>query len=155
MIFDKAYPKIALVGSEGWKEIVNLEADVFGQTSWGEKSLRETISNSHNRAALYYTQKEAPPVGFLIWQFVAGEAEILLIGVLPSARRQGIARALFGFFLERLSLMGGEKVFLDVSHRNQVAIEFYKQLGFVVIGHRLRYYSDGSDGILMQFLIDP
>ena len=80
------------------------------------------------------------PVGFLLWRVAADEAEILSLGVLPAARRHGIATALLETALAALRTTGVASLFLEVAHDNQPAQAFYRTHGFAEVGRRRSYY---------------
>ena len=88
--------------------------------------------------------------GFIVWRTVVDEAEIITVGVHPDTRGAGIAIAMLGIMENEVKKMGAKKIFLEVSHINIPAIKLYEKCGFVQIGKRKNYYSDGTDAILMQ-----
>lgn len=88
--------------------------------------------------------------GFIVWRTVLDESEIITIGVHPDARGTGIAIAMIGLMENEIKKNGASKIFLEVSHTNTPAIKLYEKCGFVQIGKRKNYYSDGTDAILMQ-----
>ncbi|HEY6006742.1 MAG TPA: ribosomal-protein-alanine N-acetyltransferase, partial [Geobacteraceae bacterium] len=47
---------------------------------------------------------------------------------------------------------GAEFVSLEVRPSNQEAILLYTRLGFTETGRRKRYYQDGEDAILMEYV---
>ena len=73
------------------------------------------------------------PAGLILVRTVAGEAEILTLGVDPEARRADQC----------------ETVFLEVSEANAAAAALYASAGFAETGRRARYYPDGSDARLL------
>ncbi|HQT72726.1 MAG TPA: GNAT family N-acetyltransferase, partial [Acidiphilium sp.] len=79
---------------------------------------------------------------------VAGEAEILTIGVAATARRRGIARALLGAALGEARGRGAETVFLEVAADNDAAIRLYRACLFRPAGRRRDYYGPGRDALL-------
>lgn len=78
--------------------------------------------------------------GFVIARMVAGEGEILSLGVAVSERRSGVGRALLNDALYRLALSGAEDVFLEVGEDNPGAVALYRGLGFREVGRRRGYY---------------
>lgn len=81
-----------------------------------------------------------PPAGFMLWRAAADEAEILSLGVLPAARRHGIATALLEAAVVSLLAAEVASLFLEVAEDNRAAIAFYQAHGFKEVGRRPRYY---------------
>lgn len=90
------------------------------------------------------------PRGFILMQCVAGEAEILTLVVAGTARGQGLGRALLLAAEAAAAERGANRAFLDVSDRNEAALRLYRSAGYSEAGRRARYYSDGSDALLME-----
>lgn len=88
--------------------------------------------------------------GFAILQSVPPESELLSVGVLPSARRLGVAREVLRHAAAELLRVGSEVMFLDVAANNDAAIGLYRSLGFGDIARRARYYNGSVDAIVMQ-----
>jgi ribosomal-protein-alanine N-acetyltransferase len=72
--------------------------------------------------------------------------EILTLGVVPGARRRGVARALLAAALPAACDLGAEEVFLEVAVDNEAAIALYAALGFRRAGLRRSYYDRGAAG---------
>jgi ribosomal-protein-alanine N-acetyltransferase len=79
------------------------------------------------------------PVGFSLSRLIAGEAELLLLGVRRSAQRRGVGAKLLGRFIADAKARGAEKLHLEVRQGNH-AIELYRQAGFEEVGRRFNYY---------------
>ncbi len=102
------------------------------------------------------SRDEPPPKpkgGFLVARWVADEAEILLLGVAPAWRRQGLASQLIEDFLARAAGAGVRRCHLEVASDNAAALALYRALGFARIGRRKGYYNHGlgppSDALLL------
>lgn len=105
---------------------------------------------AHPRAILLAACRgNAPAVGYAVFRHVAGEAELLRVGVAPEERRQGIARALLEDGIARLRREGVDECHLEVRINNP-AILLYGALGFERTGLRRRYYQDGTDALVMS-----
>ncbi len=87
--------------------------------------------------------------GFAVWRVVAGEAEIITIGVHPDARKNGIASAMLTLIEDDVKKHEGTKIFLEVAENNTAARALYENSGYKQIGKRPKYY-DGIDAILME-----
>ncbi len=103
----------------------------------------ESLINSPGAWATIAWRDEAAArrgAGFIIARMVAGEGEILSLGVAVSERRHGAGRALLTDALYRLALSGAEVVFLEVGEDNPGAVALYRGLGFREVGRRRGYY---------------
>jgi ribosomal-protein-alanine N-acetyltransferase len=79
------------------------------------------------------------PVGFSLSRLIAGEAELLLLGVRRSAQRRGVGAKLLERFIADASARGAQKLHLEVRHGNH-AVRLYKHAGFEEVGRRFNYY---------------
>lgn len=86
------------------------------------------------------------PVGFAMCQLVAGEAELLTLGVLPDYAGRGLGRYLLRSCMDKAVARGASVMYLEVSEKNVAAQRLYAAAGFSVIGRRPKYYKeiDGS-----------
>jgi len=80
------------------------------------------------------------PTGFVLARAIAGEAEIVAIGVDPARRRNGAGAALLEGAIELARVAGAEAVFLEVAENNNQACQLYTRRGFIKIGRRPNYY---------------
>ncbi|MGE4043920.1 MAG: GNAT family N-acetyltransferase [Acetobacteraceae bacterium] len=92
--------------------------------------------------------------GMILLRVAADEAEVLTIGVIPSARRQGIARALLQAACENARAFGASQMFLEMAVTNAGARALYAGCGFREVGIRRRYYADGTDAAVMCARLD-
>lgn len=91
-----------------------------------------------------------PGQGFLLARAVAGEAEVLTLAVAPAARRRGVAAALLRTALAEAEARQAAVMFLEVSEHNTAARALYAAAGFNEVGRRRRYYTDGSDALVLS-----
>ena len=84
--------------------------------------------------------KTGDPIGFVLARAIAGEAEIVAIGVDPARRRNGAGAALLEGAIELARVAGAEAVFLEVAENNNQACQLYTRRGFIKIGRRANYY---------------
>jgi len=87
-------------------------------------------------------------VGYLLAREGPDSAELLMIGVLSIAMRQGVGKRLIRGLLTHLKQR--LDVFLEVSSENKGAVSFYEHLGFSTHLIRRGYYRDGSDALCMK-----
>jgi [ribosomal protein S18]-alanine N-acetyltransferase len=83
----------------------------------------------------------AEAVGFVLARAAGGEAEILTLAVLPSARRHGLATSLVREAASHAQELGAETLFLEVASGNAAARALYTSLGFAEAGRRKAYYT--------------
>lgn len=95
--------------------------------------------------------------GFVQFQWVAGEAEINTLCVLPNYRRQHFGKTLVDGLISTLATRHTDKIFLEVAAGNMGARKLYETAGFSTMGLRKGYYAlrDGSreDAVTMQLVL--
>jgi ribosomal-protein-alanine N-acetyltransferase len=84
------------------------------------------------------------PHGFILIRTVADQAEVLTIAVAPASRGRGYGRQLMEDALRCLYRDLVPEIFLEVDEGNAAAVTLYRSLGFVEVGRRKGYYSDGN-----------
>jgi ribosomal-protein-alanine N-acetyltransferase len=83
---------------------------------------------------------------------IAETAQIVTVGVLPHARRQGIGRVLIQALVAEARRRQAEEVLLEVRIDNDAAQRLYESEGFSVIGKRRGYYDQGRvDAVVMRY----
>ncbi len=80
------------------------------------------------------------PAGFLLARALAGESEILSLGVVAAWRRHGTARTLLRAAMARAGQAGAARTFLEVAEDNMAARSLYAAEGFAVVNRWPRYY---------------
>lgn len=91
-----------------------------------------------------------PEGGLVMGRVAADEAEILTLAVAPSARRRGLGGTLLRAAIEAAAARGAAAVFLEVSTANDAARALYDAAGFRAVGRRRRYYTDGTDALVLK-----
>jgi ribosomal-protein-alanine N-acetyltransferase len=131
--------------------LMAFEHEMFGAEAWAESSYRWEIAETRTRS---YYAAEGPDGELLGWagvMVVEGAAEILTVGVVPSARRQGIAIRLVHALLDEARRREALEVFLEVRVDNVAARSLYEREGFAAVGHRKGYYEGGRvDAVVMR-----
>ncbi|WP_025728169.1 ribosomal protein S18-alanine N-acetyltransferase [Atopobacter phocae] len=122
----------------------------FDSAPWTHAMLEDSTSLAINRTFIAYYATY--PVAWIMYQVVAGQADVMLVGVLPDFRRQGIGSALVRQSLKKLAQEEVQEVFLEVRASNQAAQQLYQSLGFVAYHSRPNYYQEPvEDAILMKW----
>lgn len=83
-------------------------------------------------------------VGYIAWQVVLDEADLLGLAVAAPWRRRGLGRRLL------LETMPPARLTLEVREDNGPARALYESLGFQRVGRRRHYYGPGVDALLLQ-----
>ena len=86
------------------------------------------------------------PVGFMLVRFTLDEGEILLTGIVPGARRRGLAARLMHVMIEAARAAGIARLFLEHAAGNEAAGALYGRFGFTRIGRRRAYYERRGGG---------
>lgn len=116
---------------------------------WSQAQFEASLSSR----ALFLVRGDAQVRAYAVFVLVAPEAQLVDLAVDPSCARQGQARGLLDDAIALLEGDGYSKVTLEVSETNAPARRLYQALGFVVVGRRQKFYTDGSDAILMDLTL--
>lgn len=117
---------------------------------WSEAMFQSELDNPLSRIDLLWRGHNL--AGFLCAWRVCEELTILNVSTAPNMRRSGVAHALLEQVLYRNLQTGLESALLEVRLSNFAAIALYRSFGFCEIDRRLRYYSDGEDALVMQWI---
>lgn len=79
------------------------------------------------------------PAGFVLSRHVLDEEELLLIAVVPGARRRGVGAVLIKHLFDAARARAVTRIYLEM-RRGNPALHLYHKLGFVPIGERPKYY---------------
>jgi [ribosomal protein S18]-alanine N-acetyltransferase len=127
------------------------ERQMFGSEAWTRSGYLTELADTERR---YYLAAEGADGELLGWAgvMVIGEsAEILTVGVVPAARRRGIARLLIDGLTAEARNRGAVEAFLEVRVDNDAARALYAGEGFDEVGLRRGYYDSGRvDAVVMR-----
>jgi len=115
---------------------------------WSPEELRREASRPVGRVVV--AERDGAVVGYGVAHVIAGESEVITIGVAPEHRRGGVGRALLAALVE-----GCERAFLEVRAGDAAANGLYAAFGFVEAGRRAGYYADGEDAVVMAWRPRP
>jgi ribosomal-protein-alanine N-acetyltransferase len=93
-------------------------------------------------------------IGYAIISIAAAEGHILNLCVDSPMQRQGLGRQMLDYLLDQCSLMGVERLFLEVRPSNAAAIALYENAGFGPLGVRKEYYkavSGREDALVLVY----
>jgi ribosomal-protein-alanine N-acetyltransferase len=136
--------------------LMPFEREMFGTEAWTRGSYRAELADTRHR---HYLAAEGPDGRLVGWagvMVVADTAEILTVGVVPAARRAGIARRMVAALLSEAARRGVREVFLEVRVDLGAAQALYVEAGFERVGLRRGYYGGGRvDAVTMRKELTP
>ena len=121
------------------------------EAPWSAASLAQALASSHAFALL--ASRGDTPVGFVLVQAAADEAEILTLAVDPPARRAGVAHALVEAAAATARAAGAQSLWLEVAEDNAAALALYTATRFETAGRRRGYYArpgGAVDALMMR-----
>ena len=127
-----------------------LETVLFGTDDpWPAEAFRREIAAADNRYVAARIGETLVGYGGIarLGRSAPYEYEVHTIGVDPAYQSRGIGRRLLTDLLDYAS---GGVVYLEVRTDNAPAIALYRDVGFVEIGLRKRYYRNGADAYSMR-----
>ena len=89
-------------------------------------------------------------IGICAFQVVLDEVQINYFVVDQKYRKKGFGSYLMSYLIKQCEKLNINKLFLEVSHTNVTAQEFYRRFDFSTVGIRKNYYKDGSDALLKE-----
>jgi ribosomal-protein-alanine N-acetyltransferase len=131
--------------------LMPFEREMFGTEAWSADGYRAELADTMHRYYLAAVDENESLLGWAGVRVVGDTAEILTVGVVPQARRQGIGGRLLAMLLDEATRRGAVEAFLEVRVDNTAAQHLYEQARFVRVGIRRGYYAEGRvDAVVMR-----
>jgi [ribosomal protein S18]-alanine N-acetyltransferase len=126
--------------------MVEIEKQYQWCPGWGKKTFLEEIDLPNS--CVLVCKIENKTVGYVCCKVRFSDIEILNLGVDREYVRNGIAKKLFEelFFIHNDCKLA----MLEVNERNAIALDFYKKMGFVIVGRRTKFYNNLDDALLLN-----
>jgi len=103
-------------------------------------------------AGFLVAQEKNYVVGYILfWIIEEDKGHIISLAVDQNYKRQKIGSKLMSTAMATFNNFNIYKISLEVKAQNNEAVEFYKSLGFKVIGEVQNYYEDGSNAFKLVF----
>ena len=128
--------------------IIDLEMTYLGETIGSDMLISESTNPTIKFLAI---EKNNLLLGYIGCYHILGECEILNFVIDGAFQRRGSGQMLFN---ELLKQVDAKRVTLDVRVNNEQGMKFYLKNGFRKISIRKNYYSDGTDAIVMEKLVE-
>jgi len=143
-----ATPHVRAMTREDLERVVAIEKETFTMP-WSEGTFSDLLERP-DAACLVATLAAAGPVGYAIYWWAAGEAELGDLAVWEPYRGTGLGACLVAEVLAGASRRGVGRIFLEVRESNRAARSLYRRSGFREAGRRPDYYRDPrEDAIVM------
>ena len=128
----------------------SLDKELFPYSPWSASQYKEEFS-SPTRHFFVAIDAEQNIIGYA-GVFAPGEAEadVLTVGVIPTHRGKGIAKALMAMITNWAKEQGSIAMMLEVKVDNSDAIGLYESLGYSKLNVRKDYFGAGLDALVMR-----
>ncbi len=130
--------------------VLAIETDSFHHP-WTRDHFIQELNSSYAFPLVAMTP-DGTLAGYICPMLLLDEGHILDVAVHHAHRGKGIGRLLVEHVLGACREGGAEFVSLEVRPSNREAVALYTRLGFVETGRRKRYYQDGEDALLMEYI---
>ncbi len=129
---------------------VSLDKELFPYSPWSTSQYKEEFS-SPTRHLVVEVDAEQNIVGYAgVFAPGGAEADVLTVGVIPSQRGKGIAKALMALITDWAKEQGSIAMMLEVKVDNAEAIGLYQSLGYSQLNIRKDYFGAGLDALVMR-----
>ncbi len=129
---------------------VSLDKELFPYSPWSTSQYKEEFS-SPTRHFVVAVDAEQNIVGYAgVFAPGGAEADVLTVGVVPTQRGKGIAKALMALITDWAKIQGSIAMMLEVKVDNAEAIGLYQSLGYSQLNIRKDYFGAGLDALVMR-----
>ena len=125
---DPKYVSLLWAGPERVSEVATLHGELF-DPPWNEAAIRPLLDHPAATCLVAVVGNPKTPVGFVIGQLAADEAEIISIGVAKSWQRSGLGRRLIEGLARAAARAEAKTLCLEVAADNIPALVLYHHLG--------------------------
>lgn len=130
-------------------DVVNIEADVYGEHHWSKDSFYNELTNNVARYYSVFDSNNQLVAYAGTWEII-DEAHITNIAVKKEFQGKKIGEALLTHILKQCYSSMIKYLTLEVRVSNRAAINLYEKYGFQSLGLRKGYYQNNNeDAIIM------
>ena len=129
---------------------VSLDKELFPYSPWSASQYKEEFS-SPTRHFVVAVDEAQSIIGYAgVFAPGGAEADVLTVGVVPTHRGKGIAKALMALITDWAKEQGSIAMMLEVKVDNIEAIGLYESLGYAKLNTRKDYFGAGLDALVMR-----
>ena len=139
--------KIRLGSEKDTEEILRIENSLFKEDSWSRNMIFSELKKGINKKT-FLVERNQKLIAYLMIRFFGLEYQILNLAVSKIEQNKGVGLLLLLLFLKKIPI--NSSVFLEVKESNLPAISLYNKLGFIKQYVRNKYYSDGSNALVLH-----
>jgi len=141
---------LSTLGRDDLDAVAAIDAESFVRP-WTRAMYEAELANAEV-TRLFGIAVDGSLVGYCAAWVLPGELHINNLAILPSWRRQGLARRLIAHVLDEADRLGCQRATLEVRRSNHAARQLYEHLGFTVHGVRRDYYAEPVEDALILWL---
>ena len=135
---------------EDLDQVLEIERNSFPHP-WLRQHFTDELNSPH-ASPLSAFDASGRLVGYICPMQLLDEGHILDVAVDPALRGAGVGRLLVQQVVQDCRFGGASFVSLEVRESNLSAIALYKKMGFIEVGRRKRYYENGEDALMMEYV---
>ena len=129
---------------------VSLDKELFPYSPWSASQYKEEFS-SPTRLFVVAVDEAESIIGYAgVFAPGGAEADVLTVGVVPTHRGKGIAKALMALITGWAKEQGSIAMMLEVKVDNSDGIGLYESLGYSKLNVRKDYFGAGLDALVMR-----
>lgn len=118
---------------------------------WTQAQFLDSIVHPYHEFILVECEHHRKLLGYLQYQRIFDEAELLNIAVSKEWRHKKIAEKMLQSFIESCLEEQVASIFLEVRKSNTAAVSLYQKMNFKLVNIRKNYYTQPQeDGLMMQ-----
>lgn len=141
---------VRAMSEEDIDEVLDIESVSF-PVPWCRAHFVAELESTYS-FSMVATDFSGKIIGYICPMIVLDEGHILNVAVHPGFRGKGLGKFLVQKVIDDCRSNGAEYVFLEVRVSNSVAVNLYRHIGFVITGRRKRYYENGEDAFIMEYI---
>ena len=124
------------------------ELDLKSIKHWNQNQWEKELEKDYVNAMGIFLNNSI--IGVCVIHKIFDEAEIRYLSVHPLYQKKGLGKKLINQIIKECKNENIKRIFLEVSIKNQQALNFYKNFGFKTIYIRNNYYKDGSAALIKE-----